>query len=115
MYKVNASLASQSHEIGRARAFTPGWLENESIWLHMEYKYLLEVLKAGLYEEFFRMARQRHCSCVRATAAAHNQASYAFHTAVGMMPTGTDEIDGVPVVPDYFGPGKPRVVFEKTL
>ena len=53
MYKVNASLADLPHDIGRARAFTPGWLENESIWLHMEYKYLLEVLKAELYEEFF--------------------------------------------------------------
>jgi hypothetical protein len=53
MYKINASLASQPHDIGRARAFPPGWLENESIWLHMEYKYLLETLKAGLYEEFF--------------------------------------------------------------
>jgi len=53
MYKVNAPLDSEPHEIGRARAFTPGWLENESIWLHMEYKYLLEVLKAELYEEFF--------------------------------------------------------------
>jgi hypothetical protein len=52
MYKVNASLENQPHDIGRARAFTPGWLENESIWLHMEYKYLLEVLKAGLYQEF---------------------------------------------------------------
>jgi hypothetical protein len=53
MYKVNASLENQPHHIGRARAFTPGWLENESIWLHMEYKYLLEVLRAGLVEEFF--------------------------------------------------------------
>jgi hypothetical protein len=53
MYKVNASLQDQPHDIGRARAFTPGWLENESIWLHMEYKYLLEVLRAGLYKEFF--------------------------------------------------------------
>ena len=53
MYKVNASLENETHEIGRARAFTPGWLENESIWLHMEYKYLLEVLKVGLYDEFF--------------------------------------------------------------
>ena len=53
MYKVNASLENQPHGIGRARAFTRGWLENESIWLHMEYKFLLEVLKAGLYEEFF--------------------------------------------------------------
>ncbi len=53
MYKVNASLAGQPHDIGRARAFPAGWLENESIWLHMEYKYLLETLRAGLYEEFF--------------------------------------------------------------
>lgn len=53
MYKVNASLKDQSVEIGRAKTFTPGWLENESIWLHMEYKYILEVLKAGLYEEFY--------------------------------------------------------------
>ena len=52
MYKVNASLQEASYELGRARAFTPGWLENESIWLHMEYKYLLELIKSGLYPEF---------------------------------------------------------------
>ncbi|MGN0156008.1 MAG: hypothetical protein ACI39N_02065, partial [Lachnospiraceae bacterium] len=54
MYKVNAPLAESSYELGRARAFTPGWLENESIWLHMEYKYLLELLKSGLYCEYFK-------------------------------------------------------------
>ena len=53
MYKLNASLLNESHEIGRARAFSPGWLENESIWLHMSYKYLLEILIAGLYVQFF--------------------------------------------------------------
>jgi hypothetical protein len=53
MYKVTASLSSMPEEIGRCRIFTPGWLENESIWLHMEYKYLLEALKHGLYEEFY--------------------------------------------------------------
>lgn len=53
MYKVNASLEHASYELGRARAFTPGWLENESIWLHMEYKYLLELLRHGMYQEFF--------------------------------------------------------------
>ncbi len=53
MYRVNASLADQPHDIGRARAFSPGWLENGSIWLHMSYKYLLELLRAGLYEQFF--------------------------------------------------------------
>lgn len=52
MYKVNASLEDASFELGRAKAFTPGWLENESIWLHMEYKYLLELIKNGLYHEF---------------------------------------------------------------
>ncbi len=53
MYKVNASMKDASLEVGRGCVFTPGWLENESVWLHMEYKYLLEVLKGGLYEEFF--------------------------------------------------------------
>jgi hypothetical protein len=54
MYKLNASLDRLPKDIGRARAFTPGWLENESIWLHMEYKYLLEILRAGLYDDFFK-------------------------------------------------------------
>lgn len=52
-YKVTAPLASCPEEIGRCRIFTPGWLENESIWLHMEYKYILEILKRGLIEEFY--------------------------------------------------------------
>jgi len=53
MYRVNSSLLNQSHEIGRARAFTPGWLENQSIWMHMAFKYLLELLKADQYQQFF--------------------------------------------------------------
>lgn len=54
MYKVTTSLRDQPEEIGRARVFTPGWLENESIWLHMEYKYLFELLKSELYDEFYK-------------------------------------------------------------
>ena len=53
MYKVNESLADQPMEIGRNRVFSPGWFENESIWLHMEYKYMLELLRNELYEEFY--------------------------------------------------------------
>ncbi|MFH1198696.1 MAG: cellobiose phosphorylase [Candidatus Omnitrophota bacterium] len=53
MLRLNASLQSMPEEIGRSRIFPPGWLENESIWLHMEYKYILELLKAGLYEDFY--------------------------------------------------------------
>ena len=53
MYRVNGDLSSESYDIGRARAFSPGWLENGSIWLHMEYKYLLELIKSGLADEFY--------------------------------------------------------------
>ena len=53
MYKVNACLDREPKAIGRCRTFARGWLENESIWLHMEYKYLLEMLRAGLRPEFF--------------------------------------------------------------
>jgi len=57
MYKLNECLYEWPHEIGRARTFTRGWFENESIWLHMSYKYLVEILRAGLYEEFFEDAK----------------------------------------------------------
>jgi len=53
MYKVNADLSKESDEIGRTRIFPAGWLENGSVWLHMEYKYFLELLRCGLTEEFF--------------------------------------------------------------
>lgn len=53
MYRTSVSLEEEGHEIGRIRAFTAGWQERESNFLHMSYKYLLELLKAGLYEEFY--------------------------------------------------------------
>lgn len=54
MYKTSGSIESDPIELGRAKFFTPGWLENESIFLHMSYKYLLELLKKGLYDEFYQ-------------------------------------------------------------
>ena len=53
MFKLNVPLTKESFEIGRNKIFAPGWLENESIFLHMAYKFLLETLRSGLYEEFF--------------------------------------------------------------
>ncbi|CAE7633067.1 unnamed protein product [Symbiodinium sp. CCMP2456] len=53
MYKVCESLKGQPLTLGRMLAFPPGWLENESIWLHMSYKYLLELLRGRLFTEFF--------------------------------------------------------------
>ncbi len=53
MYVTSESLEEETMEIGRARAFVPGWLERESVFMHMEYKYLLGMIKSGLYDEFF--------------------------------------------------------------
>lgn len=53
MYKTSVPIEELSMENGRIRAFTPGWLERESIFLHMEYKYMVSLIKAGLLDEFF--------------------------------------------------------------
>jgi hypothetical protein len=53
IYKTSVPLDQQSMEIGRIRAFTPGWLERESAFLHMTYKYMLGLLKAEAYPSFF--------------------------------------------------------------
>lgn len=57
LYKICEPLKGMSFEIGRMMAFAPGWLENESVWLHMSYKYYLELLRAGLYDEFWAEAQ----------------------------------------------------------
>ncbi|MBU1020680.1 MAG: cellobiose phosphorylase, partial [Firmicutes bacterium] len=53
-YKTSEFLDQESNEIGRGRSFTKGWQERESNFLHMTYKYLLGMLKGGLYQEFFQ-------------------------------------------------------------
>jgi hypothetical protein len=53
MYKVNASIQNETVELGRNRIFSPGWLENGSVFMHMEFKYLLELLRSGLVKEFY--------------------------------------------------------------
>lgn len=53
MYTISASLKGQSFDMGREMAFAPGWLENQSVWLHMSYKFYLEMLRHGLFDQFF--------------------------------------------------------------
>lgn len=53
MFTISESLKSMGADVGRMVAFSPGWLENQSVWLHMSYKFYLELLRAGLYDEFF--------------------------------------------------------------
>ena len=52
-YKTCDDIEDAPFEIGRVHAFTKGWLERECNFLHMCYKYLLGLLKAGLYERFY--------------------------------------------------------------
>ena len=53
LYRTSIDLDPETLEIGRIRAFTKGWLERESCFLHMTYKYILGLLYGGLYDEFF--------------------------------------------------------------
>jgi len=52
MFTVSASLRNEPIELGRSMAFAPGWLENQSVWLHMSYKFYLELLRHRLYDDF---------------------------------------------------------------
>ena len=56
MYKVCESLADAPFEIGRVKAWGAGWIENESVYTHMEYKYLLGLVISGRYREYYRDA-----------------------------------------------------------
>jgi hypothetical protein len=53
MYRLNAPLGENALDLGRIGVFNYGWLENGSIFLHMHYKFVLEMVRAGLVEEFY--------------------------------------------------------------
>ncbi len=53
MYRLNAPLGDNALELGRIGVFNYGWLENGSIFLHMHYKFVLEMVRAGLVGEFY--------------------------------------------------------------
>jgi hypothetical protein len=57
MYITSCPLDDETLEIGRARAFTKGWLEREANFMHMSYKYLIGILKSGLYDEYMNDMR----------------------------------------------------------
>jgi hypothetical protein len=53
MYFLSADLTGQSYDMGRMMAFAAGWLENQSIWMHMSYKYYLQLIRGKLYDKFY--------------------------------------------------------------
>lgn len=53
MYTLSSTLEGQSYDMGRMAGFAPGWLENQSVWLDLSYKYYLEMIKKNLFDQFF--------------------------------------------------------------
>ncbi|MGZ8233310.1 hypothetical protein [Methylobacter tundripaludum] len=58
MYRVNEPLGENALDLGRIGVFNYGWLENGSIFLHMHYKFVLEMVRAGLIKEFYGQIEQ---------------------------------------------------------
>lgn len=54
MYRLNAPLGPAPYELGRIGIFAYGWLENGSIFSHMHYKFVLEMARRGLLDEFYK-------------------------------------------------------------
>jgi len=61
MFKISESLKELSPNVGRLAVFAAGWLENESVWLHMSYKFYLELLRGELWDEFWLEAKTGLC------------------------------------------------------
>lgn len=53
LYKTSVPLKDENPEIGRIMTFHSGLYERESCFLHMHYKYLLGLIEAGLYDQFY--------------------------------------------------------------
>jgi len=53
MYRLNVPLGD-AFELGRVAIFNYGWLENGSVFLHMHYKLVLEMVRRGLLDEFYK-------------------------------------------------------------
>jgi hypothetical protein len=52
MFRLNVPLGKDALDLGRIGVFNYGWLENGSIFLHMHYKFVLEMVRRGLLAEF---------------------------------------------------------------
>jgi hypothetical protein len=72
-------------------------------------------LARQLYQRFSAVARTRGCTALKAITTPGNDASIAFHRALGMELLGAPNAEGIPVVADYAGPGQDRVVFHRAL
>ncbi len=83
--------------------------------LSVRQGYRKQGLARRLYDHFTGFALAHGCTKLKAITSPVNSLSIAFHKSIGMMPTGEDNIDGIPVIKDYSGPGRDRVIFMKDI
>jgi hypothetical protein len=67
-YYLSASLKGQTFDMGRQIAFAPGWLENQSVWMHMSYKVCLFCLPFGFTNALVSVSDSTICNCLRASS-----------------------------------------------
>jgi hypothetical protein len=58
MYLLGGDMKRYGCEVGRIGMWTPGWFENENVFLHMEHKLLLAMFESGQYESLFAALRE---------------------------------------------------------
>jgi len=68
-----------------------------------------------LYRHFERYAAEHGCRRLKAITSPINSLSINFHRSIGMMPIGEPDSEEAPIIKDYSGPGKDRVVFIKDI
>ena len=83
--------------------------------LSVRQGYRKQGLARQLYAHFNGFALAHGCTKLKAITSPTNSLSIAFHKSIGMMPTGKDSVNGIPVIKDYSGPGRDRVIFMKDI
>jgi GNAT superfamily N-acetyltransferase len=83
--------------------------------LSVRQGYRKQGLARQLYNHFTIFALAHGCKQLKAITSPVNTLSIAFHRSIGMMPVGDYIVDGVPIIKDYSGPGKDRVIFMKDI
>jgi predicted GNAT superfamily acetyltransferase len=83
--------------------------------LSVRQGYRKQGLARQLYDHFTIFALAHGCKQLKAITSPVNTLSIAFHKSIGMMPVGDNIVDDVPVIKDYSGPGKDRVIFMKDI